>query len=71
MQFLLADKRLKLLVLRLTLDGSGSLVHGEVIEPDGTRIGLFHEWRALPQLLATWAERQAEEDRWDTPPDPG
>jgi hypothetical protein len=70
-QSLLADKRLILVLLRLTLDENGRLVHGEVIRPDGSRIGVFHEWRALSPLLDTWAVHQAEEDRWNNPPDPG
>ena len=70
MQSLLADKRLLICVLRLTLNENGILAYGEVVRLDGSRVGLFHEWRALPQLLESWSARQDEEDRWNNPPDP-
>ena len=51
MQNTLANKRQVILILRLTLDANGQLVHGEVVELEGKLIGRFIEWHKLPEIV--------------------
>ena len=62
MQNHLADKRQATLILRLTLDGRGRFMHGEVVDFEGKVIGRFTEWHKLPHLVQTWLANQGEQD---------
>jgi hypothetical protein len=59
----LADKRQVALVLRLTIDGQGQLVHGEVVALAGEAIGRFATWPTLLHVLQTWLANHQENDR--------
>ena len=54
----LADKRQITLVLRLTVDGRGQLVHGEVVGLRGEVLGRFATWARLLVVLQTWLTNQ-------------
>lgn len=54
MQHSLADKHQVSLILRLTLDGDGSFVHGELVDLQGKRIGRFIDWQELTRMLRVW-----------------
>ena len=61
MQNNLADKRQVILILRLTLDANGQLVHGEVAELAGMPIGRFVEWPKLPPIVRAWVISEDED----------
>ncbi len=63
MQNHLADKHQVALVLRLTVDGQGQLVHGEVVALAGEVIGRFATWPTLIHALQTWLTNHQEADR--------
>ena len=48
----LADHRNLTLLLRLVVDPSDHLVHGELVDVDGTGRGRFLNWERLVELLA-------------------
>lgn len=50
----LADKRQVILILRLTLNEQGQLLHGEVTELEGRVIGRFVDWSQFVQLMPTF-----------------
>ena len=62
MQNHLADKRQAILILRLTLDGHGYFMYGEVVELEGRLIGRFTEWPKLSHLVRTWIANQGKQD---------
>ena len=47
----LADNRNLTLLVRLLLDPTGHLVHGELVELDGASRGTFRNWESLVELL--------------------
>ena len=59
----LADKRQVVLILRLTIDGRGHFMHGEVVDLDGKPIGRYVEWPKLTDLVRVWLARQEEDDK--------
>jgi hypothetical protein len=67
MQNHLADKRQATLILRLTLDGRGHFMHGEVVDLDGVRIGRFIEWLDLTGLVRVWLTGQDTDDGLNLP----
>ena len=62
----LADKRQVALVLRLTVDGRGQLVHGEVVGLRGEVLGRFATWPILIRTLRTWLDNQQEDGQLNT-----
>ena len=68
MQNHLADKRQAILILRLSLDGRGHFMHGEVVELEGKLIGRFAQWPQLLQVVGTWAASQEEAGGSHSPP---
>ena len=67
MQNHLADKRQATLILRLTLDGRGHFMHGEIVDLDGERIGRFIEWHKLTGLVRIWLISQEADDSVNSP----
>ena len=65
MQNHLADKRQATLILRLTLDGRGHFVHGEVVDLDGKPIGRFRKWPVLTECVQVWLAGQQEDDPYE------
>jgi hypothetical protein len=53
----LADKRQVILILRLTLDERGQLVHGEVARLEGEVLGRFVDWSQFAQLIPEWLSK--------------
>lgn len=60
----LADKRYATVVLRLVLDKHGRLMHGELVDVEGTLQQRFKGRRGLTQAVRTWLAGQELE----TPP---
>ena len=52
----LGDHRNLTLMLRLVVDRTGQLVHGELVDLDGASRGRFLNWDALVQLLTARVE---------------
>lgn len=50
----LSDHRPITFVVRLVVDRRDQLVYGEVVDSEGTTLGRFREWDALPNLLRAW-----------------
>ena len=67
MQNHLADKRQATLILRLTLDGRGHFMYGEIVDLDGKRIGRFIEWPDLTGLVRVWVVGQEEDHGLNLP----
>jgi hypothetical protein len=53
----LVDQRHLTVALRFVVDDSQHLVHGEVVDADGTGRGTFRDWSALIKLLEQCLER--------------
>jgi hypothetical protein len=47
----LAENHNVTVVLRLVVTASGRLVHGELVEPDGSATAMFLDWNRLVELL--------------------
>ena len=52
----LAQRHHSVVVLRLVLDGSGRLSHGEVVDASGRVRGRFGDWEAMIRVLRGWLE---------------
>jgi len=52
----LAQRHHSVVVLRLVLDGSGRLSHGEVVDASGRVRGRFGDWEAMVRVLRGWLE---------------
>jgi hypothetical protein len=52
----LAQRHHTVVVLRLVLDGSGRLSHGEVVDASGRIRGRFGDWEAMIRVLRGWLE---------------
>lgn len=52
----LARRHHTVVVLRLVLDGSGRLSHGEVVDASGRIRGRFGDWEAMVRVLRGWLE---------------
>jgi hypothetical protein len=50
----LDDKRQVTVILRLVLEHSGALHHGEVIDVDGNVRGRFNRWSTALVLIRDW-----------------
>jgi hypothetical protein len=50
----LADKQQIILIARLTIDVQGQLLHGEIVDLEGTVIGRFTNWTKLNHFVQTW-----------------
>lgn len=58
MQNGLANRRQVALIVRLTLDGQGQFINGEVVSLEGIRIGRFIEWPKMMDLVQVWLADQ-------------
>jgi hypothetical protein len=54
----LADKRQIILIVRVTINKQGQLLHGEIVDIEGTVIGRFAEWQRLWATILTWVASQ-------------
>ncbi|MFI9381959.1 hypothetical protein [Kutzneria sp. NPDC052558] len=52
----LGQRRHSVVVLRLVLDGSGRLSHGELVDTSGRVRGRFGDWEAMIRVLRGWLE---------------
>ncbi len=58
----LADRHYVTLILRLTLDRSGRLIHGELVDTAGTQPEWFLGVVGLNQAVATWLKEQEQSE---------
>jgi hypothetical protein len=56
-------------VLRLVVDRTGRLSHGEVVDSEGASVGRFSDWRRISPIVRAWVQRRAGEG-WPGDPDP-
>ena len=52
----LAHRHHAVVLLRLVLDGSGQLSHGEVVDASGRVRGRFDDWPAMIRVMRGWLE---------------
>ena len=57
----LAEKRNLALVVRMVVDQRNQLVHGELVDLDGTSHGRFTEWDNLIRLIRIWLDERNED----------
>lgn len=79
----LSRKRTAIAVVRLVVNGSGELTHGEVLNDAGRVVARFRAWSGLVPALQSWLARESAGDgtveaeridrtqpRTENPPDP-
>jgi hypothetical protein len=54
----LANRRTRVIVVRLVLDDRGTLSHGEVVDEAGQVRARFVDWDALVRAVQTWLQRE-------------
>jgi len=58
----MADLRALTVVLRLVVDRTGQMVHGEMVDVQGTTIDRFVAWPEMYEAVRAWIAAQAEHD---------
>jgi hypothetical protein len=55
----LEDRQYVTVVLRFVLERDGRIVHGEIVDAEGTVLSRFVDWPGLIRGLELWFERQS------------